>query len=96
MSEDIYVEQVEWDDSECTYGWNGKSEKCEVSPIISIGWVVDESDTAITMAAHVDLKNENYHSAMTIPKCAIVRRVLMDKRRSKKAMVKRGKYFTQA
>ena len=69
------VEYVEWLDSGGRDGWHQPDEECDAMQCVSIGWITAESDTAITLTAHMQVKPRFHHSDITIPKCAITKRV---------------------
>lgn len=55
-------------------GWAPRRTTEKITEIISIGWIVAETDDYIILSAHRDDMNENDHSPMQIPKVAITKR----------------------
>jgi hypothetical protein len=66
---------VEWVDSYATRGWTHKSAFTDVETgnIVSIGFLVRESASEITITSSVST-NGNVMDPLTIPKCAITKR----------------------
>ena len=69
---------VQWTDAVADAGWEENS-KAEVHPVLSIGFIVDETDDAICLAAA--LSHEQSNSRIHIPKEWIksMKRVKLDK-----------------
>lgn len=69
---------VQWVDAVADAGWEENS-KAEVHPVLSIGFIVDETDDAICLAAA--LSHEQSNSRIHIPKEWIksMKRVKLDK-----------------
>ena len=64
---------LEWLDSIAIFGWQDETAHKEVmKPIKSIGWIVKEDKNSITIST--SLGHKDYHSPLTIPKVAVVKR----------------------
>jgi hypothetical protein len=79
MTPDIVY--VEWDDSAGTPGWvrnEDLDQACYVAKCCTVGFLVTETETQITLAlnASQDGKSSHFGDCITIPKCAVTRRVL--------------------
>ena len=73
------IVEVEWEDSNAVHGWH-KSEDNDytTSPCVSVGYVVDDRDEAISLAESLDqspdkpnVKIHNHGCVTTIPRSAI-------------------------
>lgn len=63
-----------WLDSEAIPGWQyAINIKPQESKIHSIGWLIKETETAVMISTSVS-ENGGVMDALTIPKCAIVKR----------------------
>lgn len=64
---------VKWEDSHKTEGWQiGCNANPKPVEITSVGWIVAESETAITISAHKsEEETPQYCNAMTIPRRSI-------------------------
>lgn len=64
---------VKWIDSTTTRGWRDPSDIGEPAKIESVGWLVKETKTAVSISAHlgVDPTSHDHCDVMTIPKGAI-------------------------
>lgn len=71
----VRIEYVEWLDSGGRNGWHEPDEECAAMECVSVGWVTDESDSAVTITGHMQKKPRFHHSDITIPKCAITKRL---------------------
>lgn len=70
------IEAIRWVDS-CSYrsGWIHYDDVDDsVSEIVSVGHLVSETKSTVTISAHARVDGQQIHCPMTIPKCAIVRR----------------------
>jgi len=74
MSKKRKIELIDWVDSSGANGWHKPQKKHPELIINSVGWVAKETKRYLTLVGHIDDVYKNHHSAMTIPKCAIVRR----------------------
>lgn len=72
---------IEWVDSNHVEGWVDPEDAIELNDdqgkCVSIGWILEESETKITIAAHLSLTpNNNLNKASEpfgIPKCSITK-----------------------
>ncbi len=69
---------VEWLDSFASVGWQEVAGiDCDALPCCSVGWLVDQSETAIVLSPHLtearDDVPEQGNGVMTIPLCAVTR-----------------------
>ena len=71
---DFQLELIKWLDSEAVMGWAPRRTAEKINEILSVGWVVAETEDYIILSAHRDDMNENDHSPMQIPKVAITKR----------------------
>ena len=69
------LEEIEWVDTGGRHGWDEPEDTCEAMMMVSIGWITDESNTAITVTGHMQLNPRLHHADLTIPKCAIANRI---------------------
>ena len=67
------LECVVWIDSAGANGWHEPVD-CELSDCVSVGWVSAESDNAIVLTSHIELKPRHHCADMIIPKCSIIKR----------------------
>ena len=70
------IEYLEWMDSTGPDGWNKPDiDKIdEYLPIISVGWLTNETKISVTIVCHIQVKGNCHYAEMTIPKCAITKR----------------------
>lgn len=68
---------IEWIDSCGPDGWTRTSE-VETSPVVcrSVGWIIAESEEAMTIAPHLgpDSEDPQCNGAITIPKVCVTKR----------------------
>ncbi len=79
------VEVIEWVDSQGDGSWRplGEAAKSDMSRCTSVGYIVGESDDAVTLAQSIDPGVEDERRAMvdntvTIPKVAITSRKVLE------------------
>ncbi len=74
------MEMVElfWIDSTGFTGWTKSNVPETRATCHTIGFIVNETDEFITVAATYDNFTESYHSPLTIPKVAITKRWSVD------------------
>ena len=73
------IVEVEWEDSNAVHGWHkGEDDEYTTSACVSVGYVVDERDEAISLAESLDtspdrpnVKIHNHGCVTTIPRSAI-------------------------
>ncbi len=73
MTEQKFVE-VTWIDSTGFAGWQEKQTPRTATTCRTVGFLVNENDDYITIAATYDSFTDAYHSPLTIPKVAIIER----------------------
>jgi hypothetical protein len=69
-----------WEDSHHRSGWTDEREPAKPMVIHSIGWLVSETDTAITLSANVEHTESQWCCEMTIPKRCVIARHELDQR----------------
>ena len=67
------IECVVWTDSAGAEGWH-EPQNAELSDCVSVGWISLETDKAIVVTSHIEIKPRNHHADMVIPKCSIIKR----------------------
>lgn len=73
-----HIEYVAWLDSGGRDGWHEPDKECSAMECVSVGWVTAESDSAVTITGHMQKEPRFHHSDITIPKCAITKRLRLD------------------
>lgn len=67
--------ELDWIDSSSTHGWADPiPSHPDTMNIKSIGFLLCEDKSTITMSAHVARNGQSSHSPITIPKVAIIKR----------------------
>lgn len=63
---------IEWIDSACKHGWQELEQApcCDLK-VVSIGFLLKETDYAVTISAHQFISEKTFDSPMTIPRVAI-------------------------
>ncbi len=61
---------VEWIDSAYRVGWQ-HVDGLNPAKIITLGWLLESTDSHIVVSAHYDMDGGESHSPMTIPRCSI-------------------------
>ena len=74
---DYPINYIEWLDSESSHGWVMKKDiTYQLSPIHTIGYVLNENESVIVITASVS--EHCVDSPMTIPKFAISKRITIN------------------
>lgn len=62
--------KVTWLDPQTNAGWI--EERCDLEPVVTIGFFIEESDTTLWLASTYHNGTENYADEMIFPKGCIV------------------------
>ena len=62
--------EIEWDDTTGSHGWSPADEYCSLGPLKcrTIGYVLTETDTHLTVVQNMSAGNGHVADSMTIPK----------------------------
>ena len=71
--------QITWLDSVGSDGWADKSDitETELSVHVTVGFIVEETETAVKMTMSYDTVNDCYGAWIVIPKVNVVERVML-------------------